>query len=69
MACKSCKKNENNNIIEGISNLRKEMREITNGTPNGVDLFTYEKILLTIFGWIPLGVGYYHIVRFVINLF
>jgi|TARA_R110000765_G_scaffold294332_1_gene389556 hypothetical protein len=72
MGCKSCKKNKGTNIIKSII-------DVKNGISNGVEtkdnikgdheLFNYEKLLLTIFGWGPLVVGYYHIVRFITNLF
>ena len=69
MACKSCNK-KSGGIIKSIIDLKKEISGPKKNTENKEsELFNYEKVILTIFGWIPLSVGYYHIVRFVINLF
>ena len=69
MACKSCKKKSG--IIKSIIDIKNEITKPTNSIPdnNNHKLFNYEKVILTIFGWVPLCVGYYHIVRFIINLF
>jgi len=70
MGCKSCKKNKGSNIIKSIIDIKNEINKPTDSTPNSNhELFNYEKVALTIFGWFPLVVGYYCIVKFIIKLF
>ena len=74
MGCKSCKKNnrteEGSNVIKSIIDAKKEINKPTDSVPNSDHkLFNYEKVALTIFGWFPLVVGYYCIVKFIIKLF
>ncbi len=69
MGCKSCKKNKSSNLVKTVINLKKGLNKTTNNIPKDYELFNYEKVLLVIFGWTPICVGYYHIVRFIINLF
>jgi len=73
MGCKSCKKNSKglvgnllNNPMGKIINNDKtsSMWNDTMGMTS-----TFEKVILVLFAWIPLGVGYYHVIRFIINLF
>ncbi len=69
MACKTCNK-KSGGMIKNIIDLKKEMSKPANNIKNeSTELFNYEKIILTVFGWIPLAVGYYHIVKFIVNLF
>ena len=73
MSCKSCKKNKGG-VVKSINDFKTRISEQSSNPTNSVTddehkLFDYEKVLLTIFGWGPLVVGYYHIVKFVINLF
>jgi hypothetical protein len=73
MACKTCNKKSGGiikNIIDLKKGIKKEISKPTNSSPdNKYELLDYEKIILTIFGWIPLIIGYYQIIKFVINLF
>ena len=74
MACKSCKKNKSSGMIKNIIDLKNgiknKVHNPTNVTPDkSHELYNYEKIILTVLGWIPLGIGYYHIVKFIISLF
>jgi len=70
MGCKSCKKKNSGGIIKSIIDVKKGIAKPTNYVPdNNHKLFNHEKLILVIFGWIPLGVGYYYITRFIVNLF
>ena len=73
MACKSCKKN-NTNILNGLlgtpkgkffkNNMKSSLLD------NGIGgSHTGEKIVLVFFAWIPLFVGYYTTIKFLISLF
>ena len=55
MACKSCKKNNGNNTITNIIDANKEINNTIDNASDNHELFDYEKLLLTIFGWVPLG--------------
>tara|TARA_R110002012_G_C11395696_1_gene585102 strand:+ start:417 stop:626 length:210 start_codon:yes stop_codon:yes gene_type:complete len=69
MSCKNCNK-KSGGMIKNILNLKKEISKPTKNTKNKEsELYNYEKVILTIFGWIPLAIGYYHVVKFIINLF
>ena len=59
------------NIVDLKNDIKNGMSEPTNDIVDTKEheLFDYEKVILTVFGWIPLGVGYYYIIRFIVNLF
>jgi len=68
MGCKSCKKND-----KGLLGNSKE--KLINGVNSSLwndsmgNTSNIEKIILTLFAWIPLCFGYYTIIRFLISLF
>ena len=73
MGCKSCKKN-NTNLLNGLLGNPKE-RFFKNNMKTSLwddgigGSSTGEKIVLILFAWIPLFVGYYTVVKFLISLF
>ena len=72
MACKSCKKNNGGLINNLLGNPRERLFKNNMNKPllNDIGISSVgENIVLLLFAWIPLAVGYYHIVRFIINLF
>ena len=61
MGCKSCKKNKSSNVLKAVTNIKKGLTGTSDNLPNNeYNLLNYEKVLLVIFGWIPLGFGYYY---------
>ena len=81
MACKSCKKTKEmkDGFDGGISALQdrinRRRREIElEHIHNKIDPKTFrikygERILLIFLGWIPMGVGYFTIIKWIISLF
>jgi hypothetical protein len=77
MACKNCKSNRYNNYLgEKVSDLQNYAREkqVKNWMDKNWDdsmgrLTKPERVIVFIFAWIPLIIGYITIVRFFINLF
>ena len=77
MGCKNCKKAKKlqqsfNGAVNNVKyDIDEQKRKIINENVDGSkSLFnTSEKILMTTFGWIPIIVGYFTIIRFVISLF
>jgi hypothetical protein len=76
MACKNCKSKKLQHSFNGAknhvqNNIEAQKRKLIN---DNIDMNTglfnnKEKVLMTVFGWIPLIVGYITIVRFLIRLF
>ena len=79
MACKSCKKNKDHlkgfdggisALQEKINQRKKEIQYINeNIDPSEFRVKLVERIILISFGWVPLGVGYFHIVKWLISIF
>jgi len=73
MGCKSCKKN-NTSIVDGLLGNPRERLFNNNAKPSLWDdsMGTYsrfEQVILVLFALIPLGVGYYTVIKFLISLF
>ena len=76
MACKNCKSKKLQNSFNGAknhiqNNIDAQKKKLIN---ENIDMSTglfnnKERILMTVFGWIPLIIGYITIVKFFINLF
>lgn len=81
MACTSCKKNAKNktdqlksgidsvlnSVDESINDQKRKLGdELLAGSSSILNI--YEKIGVTIFAWIPLIFGYYHIIKLVISI-
>jgi len=82
MACTNCKKNaktKTDNLKVGAesilnsldSSLEEQKLKLAEKLLDGSTsvLNNLEKVAVTIFGWIPLAVGYYYIIKFIISLF
>ena len=80
MACKSCGKNKKvsevqKKVNKKLTGLEKKLYDhkekvfdqFLDGTHN--ILSPIEKIAVTIFGWIPLAIGYFFIIKYLISLF
>ena len=67
MGCKSCKKN-NKGLSDGLLGDSKE-RLIDSLWDDSVGSTSrVEQVILLLFAWIPLGVGYYTLIKFLIHL-
>ena len=77
MSCDNCKKVKkiksdfedsktafNNKLLEAKDSLGKDLWDESMGR-----LRPLEQIGVTLFGWIPMGVGYFVIIKFIISLF
>lgn len=81
MACKSCKKTKEmkDGFDGGIASLQAQInrrkREVElqrihdNIDPSEFRVKLVERIVLILFGWIPLGIGYFAIIKWIISLF
>tara|TARA_R110001606_G_scaffold364699_1_gene519262 strand:- start:418 stop:666 length:249 start_codon:yes stop_codon:yes gene_type:complete len=82
MACSKCKKNAENKVKDlksGIDSVldsygssidQQKIRlgdKLMDGSESILNLA--EKVGVTIFAWVPLVIGYYHIIKFIIYLF
>jgi|TARA_R110000787_G_scaffold215994_4_gene325195 hypothetical protein len=77
MGCKNCKKNKKlqgsfngaaNNVPYDIEAQKRKL--INENVDMRKSLFNNtEQILITVFGWIPVIIGYFTIIRFFISLF
>ena len=82
MGCTDCKKNAkkktdalragSDSILNSFdSSLEEQKLKLTEKLLDGSTsvLNNLEKVGVTIFAWIPLAVGYYYIIKFIISLF
>ena len=76
MACKNCKGNNLNNFYGSKLNDLKDSTEKQkrkwlekNWDDSMGKLTKFERLLLVIFAWVPLLIGYFIIVKFFISLF
>jgi len=77
MGCKNCKKSKKlqesftgavNNVKYDIDAQKRKL--INDNVDTTKSLFSNpEKVLMTVFGWVPIIVGYLTIIRFFISLF
>jgi|TARA_R110000824_G_C14960834_1_gene651975 hypothetical protein len=71
MGCKSCNKN-NGGLVDGLLGSPKERMNnmkssLWDDTVGNYSIF--EQVILILFVLIPLGVGYYVVIKFLISLF
>jgi|TARA_R110001606_G_C14902884_1_gene594228 hypothetical protein len=72
MGCKSCDKNKKRLADSLVGNSKELGSYGTNSSlwnDSMANTSKMEKIVLTLFAWIPLCFGYYTIIRFFISLF
>jgi len=72
MACKNCKGKELVNVGNQIKDklLSKSENLYKQGYDKTIGQVTFtEKIILLLLAWIPLAIGYFTIIKFIISLF
>ena len=73
MSCKNCNK-KNTNLVSGLlgnprERLSKNDMKLSLWNDSLGSSSTGEKVVLILFAWIPLIVGYYTVIKFIISLF
>jgi len=68
MGCKSCKKNKSG-LADGLLGNSKERLLDSLWDDSIGSTSRVEQVILVLFAWIPLGVGYYTLIRLLISLF
>mgnify|MGYP003628035555 CR=1 FL=1 len=72
MACKNCKGKDLQSISSHLQNklLSKGKSLYEQGYDKTVGQITFtEKIILLLFAWIPIAIGYFAIIKFIVSIF
>ena len=71
MGCKSCNKNKGGLVDGLLSSPRERMNDMKSSLWDDTmgNYSRFEQVILILFALIPLGVGYYTVIRFLISLF
>ena len=67
MGCKSCKKNNKSLADSLVGNSKERLLDSLWDDSIG-STSRVEQVILVLFAWIPLGVGYYTLIKFLIHL-